>query len=220
MSKKTVVDAVNDLKADASNLYSEEKNAPNIVVVTCKDDNYINSTQFYRKSLSTSGYFLSRTKPENLIAGLSFACTIDEFNQCVAEMSEGLFVPDCRPKQPEIQYDKDGNGWEVGSVYEFSDDGEEWSLVAFERYFKTRVYQYHDIDDCSWRYIRECQSPIGKIHRKPVELVDGSYYQFTYNDNEMVSKYCLATHEFVLNNILFINASKCSNIIRLVPEVK
>lgn len=217
MSKKTVVDAVNDLKADASNLYSEEKNAPNIVVVTCKDDNYINSTQFYRKSLSTSGYFLSRAKPENLIAGLSFACTIDEFNQCVAEMSAGLFVPDCRPNQPEIKYDKDDNGWEVGSVYEFSIDGSKWFLDKFVGVHKLSTYESFS-SYCG--FIRECQSPIGKIHRKPVELVDGAAYQFNARNKIFNGIYEKDGNKFNVFSGQYFDEISCSNIIRLVPEVK
>lgn len=221
MSKKAVVDAVNDLKADASNLYSEARNAPNIVVVTCKDDKYINSTEFYSKSLSTSGYFLSRTKPENLITGVSFVCTIDEFNQCVAEMSEGLFVPDCRPKSPEIQYDKDGNGWDVGAIYEFSADGRKWFLDKFVGVQNCSNYESHSN---YWEYIRECQSPIGKIHRKPVELVDGAAYQFDLKKCTIVGFYHEDSERFREMNApcagVVCDLKDATNIIRLVPEVK
>lgn len=223
MNNKTVVDAVNDLKANASNLHSEARNAPNIVVVTCKDDKYINSTEFYSKSLNTSGYFLSHTKPENLIAGVSFVCTIDEFNQCVAEMSEGLFVPDCRAKQAEIQYDKDGNGWEAGAVYEFSNDKKDWYQASFSR-MDSSLSEYKP-NGLNWHlFARECQSQIGKIHKKPVELVDGAAYQFDFKKCTMVGFYHEDSERFREMNApcagVVYDLKYATNIIRLVPEVK
>jgi hypothetical protein len=215
---KTVVDAACALQGDASNLYREHDSAKNIVLVTDKDCKYIISTGFYKNSLVSSGYFLSRTMPESLVSGVSFVCTTEEFKQCVSEMSEGLFVPDCRPKTPEIHYDKDGNGWEVGSVYEFSNDKKYWNQASFSKIYQS-LSEYKP-NGLNWHlFARECQSPIGKIHKKPIELVDGAAYQFEYIAGKFIGIYVKSDDLFYMSNRRTLNRERAKNIIKLVPEL-
>lgn len=212
MSKKTVVDAVNALHGDFKNAEQGFEDFKNIVYHIHRNE-----------------YWVSSIKECELIKGdpFSFVCKIEEFNQCVAEMSEGLFVPDCRPKQPEIQYDKDGNGWEIGSVYEFSNDKKDWYQASFSRLDRSDTeYKPHGLN---WHlFARECQSPIGKIHRKPVELVDGAVYQFeSFSTGRLwVGFYNSADFAFYestggeTNPVMIGSVQYFKNIIRLVPEVK
>ena len=215
---KTVVDAVFALKGDVSNIYRENDRAKNIVLVTDKDDKYITSTEFYKSSLKSSCYFLSSTRPEALISGLLFVCTVGEFNQCVAEMSEGIFVPDCRKKSPEIQYDKDDNGWEVGSMYEFSDDRIKWFSGTFSEYSPNNKRKYVDDTGSHWEFIRECKALLGKIHKKPIELVDGSAYRFEYIAGKFIGIYGKSDDLFYMSNHRTLNREHAKNIIKLVPE--
>lgn len=151
-------------------------------------------------------------------------CTIEEFNQCVAEMSEGLFVPDCRPKTPEIKYDKDGNGFEVGALYEFSNVGGYWLTDIFARCDGGGGFR--DANGYQWDLIRECQAPLGKVHKKPVELKNGQIYMFDMGVTtlEVIGRYYVAVtgekmFDLVGNN-RFVKVSDCKNITRLVPEAK
>ena len=81
-----------------------------------------------------------------------------------------------------IIYDKDGNGWEEGALYEFSGYGHVWYLRKLLRIHIDRQYQY---DVCGYEYkmIREpqCEVKPGKMHKKPVELIEGEYYRFDYS---------------------------------------
>lgn len=212
MSKKAVVDAVNDLRGEfesLSNYQSVSDNAIKMILFNSFKNKYYGASLF----LGSEGW--------------SKVCTIEEFNQCIAEMSEGLFVPDCR-KQPEIQYDKDGNGWEVGSVYEFSDDRIEWLSGTFSGYSPNNKRKYVDDTKSHWEYIRECQSPIGKVHIKPVELIDGAAYQFEScsSGKLWVGFYNSADFAFYesiggeTDPVMIGSVKDFKNIIRLVPEVK
>jgi hypothetical protein len=212
MSKKTVVDAVNELRGDFENAYKIIFSSPLLYLTfDCDHDRWC----------------ATGTKKEDLRSGYEFVCTIDEFNQCVAEMSEGLFVPDYRQKTPEIQYDKDGNGWEIGSVYEFSNDKKDWYQASFSRLDRSGTeYKPHGLN---WHlFARECQSPIGKVHRKPVELVDGAVYQFeSFSTGRLwVGFYNSADFAFYestggeTNPVMIGSVQDFKNIIRLVPEVK
>ena len=197
MSKKTVVDAVNELRGSLKNCKQYGIPFQNIAFIDGK-------------------YWISTV--DKTCSYAQFVCTIDAFLQCVAEMSEGLFVPDFR-KQPEIQYDKDGNGWEVGAVYEFSNDKKDWYQASFSRLDRSDTeYKPHGLN---WHlFARECQSPIGKIHRKPVELVDGAAYQFSARNKIFNGIYEKDGNKFNVFSGQYFDEISCSNIIRLVPEVK
>jgi len=72
-----------------------------------------------------------------------------------------------------------GKVYQVGAVYEFSDDGKVW--------YKDTLKDIHqDMSDqiCVglWRnynFIRVCEVKAGTITEAPVELIDGECYQYT-----------------------------------------
>lgn len=199
---KTVVDAVNELMADILNIQNYNQTLKNIRFNGDDEDEYL-------------GFFLSNFDKQRFSI---LVCTVEEFNQCVAEMSEGLFVPDCRPKQHEIQYDKDGNGWEVGAIYEFSDNLVRWFSGTFCEYSPSYERKYVDDTKSHWEFIRECQLPIGKIHKKPIELVDGAAYQFEYIAGKFIGIYGKSDDLFYMSNNRTLNREHTKNIIKLVPE--
>lgn len=196
---KTIVDAVNDLRGDLDNLRS-----PNTRLLY-----RVRSTPFER-----TFWIMSK---ESVSSALCF--TEGEFNQCVAEMSEGMFVPLAnKSSEPEIQYDSDGNGYHVGAIYEFSDDGESWVVDRFDGLNEGHTYYKFGGDDCSWKYVRECASAsIGKIHKKPVELIDGEVYSFTHEGGDVLGYYDKADSVFYWGAHNF-STEHCANITRLVPE--
>jgi len=204
---KTVVDAVNSLQGELHKCIAFDKSRKQVVMAIHKEG----FRGLYAGCYSVASF-------ENGIGDRYWKviCTIDEFNQCVAEMSEGLFVPDCRPKAPEIQYDKDGSGWEVGAVYEFSNDKKDWYQASFSR-MDGSLSEYKP-NGLNWHlFARECQSQIGKIHKKPVVLVDGAAYQFDVDGDTFVGLYT-AEYDSFQNNTSAYEATQCANIIKLVPE--
>ncbi len=73
-----------------------------------------------------------------------------------------------------------GNVYQIGAVYEFSDNKEDWELDTLTGVdLESTNYIYEGTRD-KCRYIRECQAPIGTITEAPVDLVDGECYQFDY----------------------------------------
>lgn len=207
---KAVVDAVNALQG---NFYSARNGGEDgeylMKVVSNEYCDYVHVGGFVR-------YTCDVTKGGR--DDVMLVCLEEEFNQCVAEMIEGLFVPDCRPKMLEIQYDNKGNGLEVGAAYEFSDDGEAWSASKFYRYESEKRFPFITDLNCGWMYIRECQSPIGKIHKKPIELVDGEAYQFEYIAGKFIGIYGKSDDLFYMSNRRTLNREYAKNIIKLVPE--
>ena len=207
---KTVVDAVNYLQGDLLNVNITAPTHPFNAIVKC--------IKSFNNHVNGDYYDYSDNNRSDLSYEFEFICTIDEFNQCVTEMSEGLFVPDCRPNAPEIQYDKDGNGLEVGAVYDVSDDGEAWNAGKFCRYESEKRLPFITDLNCGWMYIRECQSPIGKIHKKPIELVDGAAYQFEYIAGKFIGIYGKSDDLFYMSNRRTLSREHAKNIIKLVPE--
>lgn len=75
--------------------------------------------------------------------------------------------------------DSHGNELEIGKVYEFSDNQTSWNLYALKGCNDVADednYEY-EANNCNWKFIRECQSPLGTIKKAPVKLVDGKVYQ-------------------------------------------
>lgn len=142
-------------------------------------------------------------------------CTIDEFDQCVKEMSEGLFVPLAKDT-----IERDGKIYEIGKVYEFSDNGEKWVVSVLlgktKKAFESAIGHR--------KFIREFAGEIGTIKQAPVKLVDGDVYQFDYSHDGLgmggaVMRYVKHSDSFYFDNTVF-KRDHCTNIVRLVPEEK
>lgn len=114
--------------------------------------------------------------------------------------------------------DSRGNDLEIGKVYEFSDDGVKWFPSALVRLVDD---DYHyDVSNAMWKFIRECQSPLGTIKKAPVKLVDGKAYQFDYIAGKFIGIYSENDDIFYLSNLRTLNRNLATNIIPLVPETK
>lgn len=124
--------------------------------------------------------------------------------------------------------DSHGNELEIGKVYEFSDNQTSWNLYVLEgcsNVTDDNDYEY-EANNCSWRLIRECQSPLGTIKKAPVKLVDGKAYQFEdIETGKILVGFYDAKHDrFNIGgdgSACFIGGiSNFKNIIPLVPEIK
>ena len=103
-----------------------------------------------------------------------------------------------------------GNVYQIGGVYEFSDDGVDWVvnklmgvLVSGDLPFDTKKF--------GWKLIREVNYTIGTITPAPVELIDGAAYMFDYKDVASIGLYEASTLRFIQVNG-FTCSSRCTNI--------
>jgi hypothetical protein len=84
----------------------------------------------------------------------------------------------------EIKYDSNGDGWEIGSSYEFSNDKENWYEMRLDGVMEGIYHPYlaRVGAGITWRDIRECQTPAvaGSKHKKPADLIEGEWYKFHY----------------------------------------
>lgn len=148
-----------------------------------------------------------------------------DFDQCVKEMSEGEFVPEA--SKMKTVTDKDGNVYETGKVYEFSDSGEadEWTAHQLVKLDEVSEFPF-ETSITFFKYCRENQAENGTITKAPVELVDGAVYKFSYRDKDarritvnILAFYNGSDDVFSINGSSWVTDG-CTNITRLVPEVK
>lgn len=119
--------------------------------------------------------------------------------------------------------DSHGNELELNKIYEFSDNGEDWSVDVLQEFDGSKV-PFKTIN-IGWKsYIRECQSPLGTIKKAPVKLVDGKAYQFDLNGTKKVGVWHDDIGSFFdgfdgpISEIC--TRSEATRIIPLVPETK
>ncbi len=175
--------------------------------------------------------------PISLLSNGEFVCTTDEFNALVDELASNFGECDISYQEYKKQYEFNeeavrameelsaktvadkGDIYQIGAVYEFSDNRERWykcGLVGFG----CGLYPWKAEVD-SYKYIRECQAPIGTITEAPAELVDGECYQFEYLDkpfNDMYKGFYSAKERRFIFNGGFIAADSCVNIKPLTVE--
>lgn len=114
-----------------------------------------------------------------------------------------------------------GKQYTIGGLYEFSDDGDDWCsglLTSIE--VVDADYPFQENNLTNWKYIREIQNPIiGTIEDALVELEDGCAYTFNLDD-----EICFGIYDddqgLMMTNKLNVFVSDCTNIVKLVPEVK
>ena len=110
----------------------------------------------------------------------------------------------------------DGKGYEIGKLYEFSDD------VGFSTYRTlllvginfNREHRFRT-PTSNWRFCRDYTGEIGKITRKPIEFVYGECYQFEVGGDAY--KGVFVGHHFQSGGNDFC-VSACKNIVELVPK--
>ena len=69
--------------------------------------------------------------------------------------------------------------YQVGTVYEFSVDGEDWGADILEDIHRYSRYPYETRSGINFKFIRACEASLGTITDAPVKLIDGECYQYT-----------------------------------------
>lgn len=225
---KTVIDAVNALEGDIKNVIVDDDRIESFAsIILCVDS--------YNDYLSGEYHNWSDKDCEDLLDSWQLICTVDEFNACVDELSaatwiDGISLEEWKAEMKNMVIDSNGNELEIGKVYEFSDNQTSWNLYALKgcnNVADDDNYEY-EANNCNWKFIRECQSPLGTIKKAPVKLVDGKAYQFesratgrvwvgfynSTNDRFDESVGGDGSHCFIGD------VSDFKNIIPLVPEIK
>jgi hypothetical protein len=114
----------------------------------------------------------------------------------------------------------EGKVYQIGGVYEFSDEGKGWAvdelLTVGERVaypFEARQYE--------WEFIREVNCTIGTITPEPIELIDRAAYTFDYHENR---KSAIGVYSKIANNFIAVGnnyfADRCTNIRLMTVESK
>ncbi len=95
-----------------------------------------------------------------------YICTVDEFNNY----------------KPTKAVTHEGKVYQIGAVYEFSDDGKWWQLGVLNNYDAKGnslggKFQSKAGNKTEWfKHIRLQQAPVGTITEAPVDLTDGDVY--------------------------------------------
>lgn len=117
-----------------------------------------------------------------------------------------------------------GKVYQIGGLYEFSDDGERWYHAILSRIDEGSDFFFINHGEVAWRYIRHNQTPIGTIEDAPIELEDGCPYQFNHRGSNYMGVYCkkmlLALYPVDSVRPLYVDIKNCTDIVKLVPEVK
>ncbi len=180
----------------------------------------LNNTYFWDAATNDDKYlffqegrvgYICDNKKDTKMGAYQYICTVEEFNGY----------------KPAKAITHEGKVYQIGAVYEFSDDGDTWELAVLHDYdteentVRGKFYSKTggELEWCGkfewFKYIRLQQAPVGTITEVPVELVDGECYQFDYPNKLVENKhkgfYSKQTHRFVFNGG-FVAAGSCVNI--------
>jgi len=72
-----------------------------------------------------------------------------------------------------------GKVYQVGAVYEFSDDGKMWCLGVLEGTQPKSNYPYRTYSGHGFKLIKACEVNLGNVEEAPVKLKNGECYSFT-----------------------------------------
>jgi hypothetical protein len=110
-----------------------------------------------------------------------------------------------------------GVQYEIGKWYEFSNDGDNWDASKLDA---IEGSNFAFLTSLGWMQLcREATLSLGTITPAPVEFVDGAVYEFTCFANKLYGEYSKSFHRFY-NGDQYYSLGECTNITRLVPEVK
>jgi hypothetical protein len=111
-----------------------------------------------------------------------------------------------------------GKVYQIGGVYEFSDDGVDWALDY--------LLEVGNNPDCpfkanqhEWELIREANYTMGTITPAPIELVNHNAYMFNIRGSEVIGLYCSDT-ETLTGGRYCLHYSAVSNIRLMTVEKK
>lgn len=160
-------------------------------------------------------------KPPVSGAGFEHVCNELEFNAAVKQMSSGEWCYKNYDKPETVTVD--GMVYEIGKLYEFSDDGSNWFQDSLKcRYAAGDEFKFASLISY-WAMCRECKLEFGAITPAPVELVDGEVYHFELNCDLWVGFYRKSRDSFftqLAGGNKICASSQAKQVSRLIPEVK
>jgi len=106
----------------------------------------------------------------------------------------------------------EGKIYQVGAVYEFSDDGKAWCVEVLEDIYQESNYPYRTRSSTGFKLIRACEVKVGTVEEAPVELIDGECYQFLNPLNIWSKGFFLAEYGTFSAKGGHVFANECSNI--------
>ena len=117
-----------------------------------------------------------------------------------------------------------GQVYEIGSVYLFSDDGEEWWLdrlvsINVEESPIFNSVSLFESEGEAWTLIKKSNDSIGTITPAPIELIDGAAYMFDYQGKQLVGLYYNLNCMFYMADSRF-SVTNCTNIRLMTVESK
>jgi hypothetical protein len=115
----------------------------------------------------------------------------------------------------------DGNIYQIGKQYSFSDDGSNWTTSSLKSISYASDFPFRS--GFSWRLIKEFESSdVGTITPAPIELVDGAAYMFNYANFKIrdgIGIYEQSSSRFIQLDG-FTLSSYCTNIRLMTVESK
>lgn len=123
--------------------------------------------------------------------------------------------------------DKDGNVYDIGKVYEFSDSGKAatWAAGQLVGLSDGAECQF-EADLAYFKYCRENQTENGTITKSPVELIEGDAYMFDFKESKNIIGIVDTKMKHGSEHVMFCtlsaeyNSEYATNIRKLAPEVK
>jgi hypothetical protein len=108
----------------------------------------------------------------------------------------------------------DGNIYQIGKQYSFSDDGSNWTISSLKSISYASDFPFRS--GFSWRLIKEFESSdVGTITPAPIKLVDGAAYMFDVRENTFLGFYRERRKSFfyeIINGNKIAGASEATNI--------
>ena len=140
-------------------------------------------------------------------------------NKCLTIKSIGIKLHTSttkeRSKMKTINHE--GKIYQVGAVYEFSDDGKAWYVDTLEGTYQDMICPYRTRSGHGFKLIRACEVKVGTVEEAPVELIDGECYQFTDRYDDEHKGFFLAENDrLYCHTGGVVDPSKCSNFKLLV----
>ena len=116
----------------------------------------------------------------------------------------------------------EGQVWQIGEMYQFSDDGANWVGVPLKGFAGKVAAPCQDSNSHRWKHIRPIDpADLGTVTPVPVELVDGSVYVFSVGASVIkgIGFYDEYVHAFYSGPMTIAHVTSCTNI-RLLEEAK
>jgi hypothetical protein len=115
----------------------------------------------------------------------------------------------------------EGKVYQIGGVYEFSDDGVDWAMGILLVVGASPIFPF-EARKYPWKLIREVNYTIGTITTAPpIELIDGEVYMFGYGNRlNAVGVYDKWEKRFYHLRGMYFGFEDCTNIRLMTVEKK